>query len=32
LNADEAFMSAVEKGAALTVGGADDSLSQVIYG
>jgi hypothetical protein len=32
LNADEAFMSAVEKGAALTMGAADDSLSQVIYG
>lgn len=32
LNADDAFISAVEKGAALTVGGADDTLAQVIHG
>jgi len=32
LSADDAFMSAVEKGAALTIGGADDTLSQVIHG
>jgi hypothetical protein len=32
LNADDAFLSALEKGAALTVGGADDTLSQVIHG
>jgi hypothetical protein len=32
MNADDAFMSAVEKGAALTIGGADDTLSEVIHG
>jgi hypothetical protein len=32
LNADDEFISAVEKGAALTVGGADDTLAQVIHG
>jgi hypothetical protein len=32
LNADDAFMSATEQGAALTIGGADDALAQVIHG
>jgi hypothetical protein len=32
LNADDAFVAAVDKGAAMTVGGAEDSLAQVIYG
>jgi hypothetical protein len=32
LNADDSFVSAVDKGAAMTVGGADDTLAQVIYG
>jgi hypothetical protein len=32
LNADDAFVAAVDKGAAMTVGGATDSLAQVIYG
>ncbi|MEX2268636.1 MAG: hypothetical protein WEA75_08135 [Acidimicrobiia bacterium] len=32
LNADDAFMSATDQGAAMTVGGADDNLGQVIYG
>jgi hypothetical protein len=32
LNADDGFVSAVDKGAALTIGGADDTLAQVIYG
>jgi hypothetical protein len=32
LNVDDDFVSATDKGAGFTVGGADDSLSQVIYG
>ena len=32
LNADDSFVSAVDKGSAMTVGGADDTLAQVIYG
>jgi hypothetical protein len=32
LNADESFVAAVDKGAAMTVGGATDTLAQVIYG
>jgi hypothetical protein len=32
LNADDAFVAAVDKGSAMTVGGADDTLAQVIYG
>ena len=32
LNADDSFVAATDKGAAMSVGGADDSLSQVIYG
>jgi hypothetical protein len=32
LNADDGFVSATDKGAALTVGGAEDTLAQVVYG
>jgi hypothetical protein len=32
LNADDSFIAATDKGAAMTVGGATDSLAQVIYG
>jgi hypothetical protein len=32
LNVDDDFVSATDKGASLIVGGADDTLSQVIYG
>jgi hypothetical protein len=32
LNADDSFIAAVDKGSAMTVGGASDTLSQVIYG
>jgi hypothetical protein len=32
LNADDSFVAAVDKGSQMTVGGADDSLAQVIYG
>ena len=32
LQADDAFVTATDKGAAMTVGGATDSLAQVIYG
>jgi hypothetical protein len=32
LNADDSFVAAVDKGSAMTVGGATDSLAQVIYG
>jgi hypothetical protein len=32
LNADDSFVAAVDKGAAMTVGGATDTLAQVIYG
>jgi hypothetical protein len=32
LNADDGFASAVDAGASLTVGGADDLLAQVLYG
>ena len=32
MNADDSFITAVDKGAAMTVGGADDALAQVIYG
>jgi hypothetical protein len=32
LNVDDDFVSATDKGAALLVGGADDSLAQVLYG
>jgi hypothetical protein len=32
LNADDAFVAAVDKGSAMTVGGAVDNLAQVIYG
>jgi hypothetical protein len=32
LNVDDDFVAATDKGAALLVGGADDTLSQVIYG
>ena len=32
LNVDDDFVSATDKGAALLVGGADDTLAQVIYG
>ena len=32
LQADDAFVSATDKGASMTVGGATDSLAQVVYG
>jgi len=32
LNADDTFMAATDRGAALTMGGADDRLAQVLYG
>ncbi len=32
LNADDAFVTATDKGAALIVGGAHDTLSQVVFG
>src|SRR3989440_7749952 len=32
LNADDSFITATDKGAAMTVGGATDTLAQVIYG
>ena len=32
LNVDDAFISATDKGASLTVGGADDALAQVVSG
>ncbi len=32
LQADDSFVAATDKGAAMTVGGATDSLAQVIYG
>lgn len=32
LNVDDAFVAAVDKGAAFTVGGADDTLAQVVHG
>jgi hypothetical protein len=32
LNADDSFVASVDKGAAMTVGGANDNLAQVIYG
>jgi hypothetical protein len=32
LNVDDAMVSATDSGAALTIGGADDRLAQVIYG
>jgi hypothetical protein len=32
LTADDSFVAATDKGAAMTVGGASDSLAQVIYG
>src|SRR5947209_5865458 len=32
LTADDSFVAATDKGAAMTVGGATDSLAQVIYG
>jgi hypothetical protein len=32
LQADDSFVAAVDKGSAMTVGGADDTLAQVIYG
>jgi hypothetical protein len=32
LQADDSFVAATDKGAAMTVGGADDTLAQVIYG
>jgi hypothetical protein len=32
LNADDSFVAAIDKGSAMTVGGASDSLAQVIYG
>jgi hypothetical protein len=32
LNVDDAFVAAVDQGAAFTVGGADDTLGQVIHG
>ncbi len=32
LNTDDSFIAATDKGAAMTVGGASDSLAQVVYG
>lgn len=32
LQADDSFVAAVDKGSAMTVGGASDSLAQIIYG
>jgi hypothetical protein len=32
LQADDSFVAATDKGAGMTVGGADDTLAQVIYG
>lgn len=32
LNADDAFVAATDQGAALTIGGADDTLAQLIHG
>jgi hypothetical protein len=32
LQADDSFVAATDKGAAMTVGGADDTLAQVLYG
>ncbi len=32
LNVDDAFVAAVDQGAAFTVGGADDTLAQVVHG
>jgi hypothetical protein len=32
LQADDSFVAAIDKGSAMTVGGADDTLAQVVYG